>query len=157
MARACKTTQGCQFIIRIGVTDRVPSPIGSIQALQCLLGKVILLSQCEVMLTSPSHKGLMVLDMMEERLSWPWWVNFGRPLLFPGWIDIFRQGSGLKNIPFFRFTARKSELEYFMSIFIFILQHISTDSFISPDRVKLTSFRQCSYSDCSSTWPSPLT
>lgn len=41
-------------------------------------------------LTSPCHTGLVVLAIMEDRLSCPWWVNLGRPLLFPGWMDIFR-------------------------------------------------------------------
>lgn len=34
------------------------------------------------------------------------------------------------------------------------LHYNSTESFLSPDRVKLTSFRQCSVPDWSSTWPS---
>lgn len=45
----------------------------------------------------------------------------------------------------------------FISTFIFFrpqLHHNSTESFLSPDRVKLTSFRQCSVPDWSSTWPS---
>lgn len=67
-----------------------------------------LLFFCQLVLTSPCHTGLVVLAMMDERLSWPWWVNLGRPLLLPGWIDIFRYGSGLKNMPFFRPIARMS-------------------------------------------------
>lgn len=38
--------------------------------------------------------------------------------------------------------------------FYFFYNHNSTESFPSPDRVKLTSFRQCSVPDWSSTWPS---
>ncbi len=34
------------------------------------------------------------------------------------------------------------------------LHHICAELFLSPERVKLTSFRQCSVPDWSSTWPS---
>lgn len=47
--------------------------------------------------------------MMADRRSCPWWLNTGKTLLFPGWMDIFRYGSGLKNMPFFKPVARKSE------------------------------------------------
>lgn len=59
--------------------------------------------------TSPCQTGLVVLAMMADRRSCPWWLKTGKTLLFPGWMDIFRYGSGLKNIPFFRPVARKSE------------------------------------------------
>lgn len=112
---------------------------------------------CVILLTSPCHTGLVVLAMMEERLSWPWWVNLGSPLLFPGWMDIFRYGSGLKNMPFFRPTARMSGVENTHSsacVLIYLLDHNTIESVPIPDRVKLTSFRQCSVPDWSSDWPS---
>ena len=58
--------------------------------------------------TSPCQTGLVVLAMMADRRSCPWWLKMGKTLLFPGWMDIFRYGSGLKNIPFFRPVARRS-------------------------------------------------
>ncbi len=58
--------------------------------------------------TSPCQTGLVVLAMMADRRSCPWWLKMGKTLLFPGWMDIFRYGSGLKNMPFFRPVARRS-------------------------------------------------
>lgn len=62
--------------------------------------------------TSPCQTGLVVLAMMADRRSCPWWLKMGKTLLFPGWMDIFRYGSGLKNIPFFRPVARRSAAKH---------------------------------------------
>lgn len=58
--------------------------------------------------TSPCQTGLMVFAMIADRRSCPWWLKTGKTLLFPGWMDIFRYGSGLKNMPFFKPVARRS-------------------------------------------------
>lgn len=84
------------------------SPSGGYGATAGNLIQFFLFFFCEFVRTSLCHTGLVVLAMMDERLSWPWWVNLGRPLLLPGWMDIFRYGSGLKNMPFFRPIARMS-------------------------------------------------
>lgn len=59
--------------------------------------------------TSVLHWGLMVLHTTLERFSWPWWGSEGKMLCLPGWMESFRYGSGLKNIPFFSPTACRSE------------------------------------------------
>lgn len=51
----------------------------------------------------------MVLQTIPDLFSWPWWGRAGKVLCLPGWMEIFRYGSGLKNIPFFSPTAWKSE------------------------------------------------
>lgn len=59
-------------------------------------------------LTSRCQMGLVVLLMMVDLRSCPWWAQVGKLLFFPGRMDIFRYGSGLKNIPFFSPTALRS-------------------------------------------------
>lgn len=59
--------------------------------------------------TSVLHCGLTVLQTTPERFSWPWWGSEGKMLCFPGWMESFRYGSGLKNIPFFKPTAWRSD------------------------------------------------
>lgn len=58
--------------------------------------------------TSELHCGLTVLHTTPDRFSWPWCGSEGKMLCFPGWIESFRYGSGLKNIPFFNPTAWRS-------------------------------------------------
>lgn len=43
-----------------------------------------------VCVTSPCHTGLVVLVVMPDRLSWPWWEKVGKQLLLPGWMLIFK-------------------------------------------------------------------
>lgn len=57
------------------------------------------------MCTSVLHCGLTVLQTTPDRFSWPWCGSEGKMLCFPGWMESFRYGSGLKNIPFFKPTA----------------------------------------------------
>lgn len=41
-------------------------------------------------LTSRCQMGFVVLLMIVDLLSWPWWAQVGKLLFFPGWMDIFR-------------------------------------------------------------------
>lgn len=98
--------------------------------------------------------------MMADRRSCPWWLNTGKTLLFPGWMDIFKYGSGLKNIPFFKPIARKSERKkrkirtknpstlLFCSVRTKEIYYVAV-SVRSPVKVKLMSFLGCSTPTCS--------
>ena len=53
----------------------------------------------------PCQEGSTVDSAIWVRQTWPWWGRRSKPSPFPGCIDIFKNGSGLKNIPFVKLRA----------------------------------------------------